>query len=61
MTGNLFRPLFAWVSERRAFRDADPLTATEFAVLREANVEARAVRRHRARRRNVLRREDTQW
>lgn len=62
MTANPFRLLREWASERRAFSNTDPLTEAEFAVLREADVEAKAVRRHRRPgRRNALRHQDPQW
>jgi hypothetical protein len=56
-----FQSLTEWVSERRAFRDAEPFTEAELALLHGVKAEAKAVRRHRARRRIALQQRDSEW
>jgi plasmid stability protein len=46
--------VFKRIAEIRAARHADPFSAEERAVLREANVEAAALRRRRCQRRRRL-------
>ena len=58
---NLLRALLSRLNEARAFKDQDPFTEDEHRLLREANVEARAVRKHRRRRRVRLHAKGSSW